>query len=137
MKIDIHAGKRVLYKHNGQWQVGVLSVRPPKITNKGLYLFIVPKEYMELKDEDTPFVHDAEINEIFLDAQLVEDWMKDYLLMPKEDYIKIIENDDEKFVKALEQVYVSDGEYYYYPVTKFNRAWIEKQPFDYVIKFNP
>ena len=134
MAMKFYVGKRVLYKHNGQWEVGVLSKRNPAITSKGLFLFVVPKEFMELKDEDTPFVHDAEINDIFLDAQPVEDWMKSYgNCISKQDYITFIEQ-DESFVKDIEQAYVSDGEYYYYPVSKFNRTWLEKQPFDYIVR---
>ena len=131
MELNIHAGKRVLYKHNGQWTVGTLEESDMhSLTGVGLFLRIIPKDQPDV-------IHLAEINEIFLDAQPVEDWMKQYhQLMPKEEYIQIVERDDENFVKALEQVYVSDGEYYYYPITKFNRTWIEKQPFDYVVRFN-
>lgn len=131
MELNIHAGKRVLYKHNGQWAVGTLEEsNMHSLTGVGLFLRIIPKDQSDV-------IHLAEINEIFLDAQPVEDWMKQYhQLMPKEEYIQIVERDDENFVKALEQVYVSDGEYYYYPITKFNRTWIEKQPFDYVVRFN-
>ena len=47
---------------------------------------------------------------------------------------KIIELDD--FEKNLESAWVSDGEYYYYPVTKFNENWIRKQPFEYIMRGN-
>ena len=136
MKLDIYAGKRVLYKHQNQWHIGELSSdMHPEINEKGLYLFIVPYEYIGLTGEDVPFTHDAEINDIFLDAKPVEDYWKDYknIFMTKEEYLNFIEN-DEDFIKALEQAYVSDGEYYYYPITKFSRAWIEKQPFKYVVR---
>lgn len=131
--MKIYAGKRVLYKHDGQWLVGLLSERNPTITTKGLYLFVVPKEFIGLEDKDIPFVHDAEINEIFLDAQPVEDWMKQYHnLMTKEEYIAFIESDD--FERTIEQAWVSDGEYYYYPVSKYNATWILKQPFNYIVR---
>lgn len=83
-------------------------------------------------------VHVAEINDIFLEATELDGWIKDYpdIFMPKQDYIALVERDDETFVKAIERAYVSDGEYYYYPVTKFNRAWLEKQPFDYIVRLN-
>jgi len=133
MELNIHAGKRVLYKHDGQWLVGLLSRRNPEITTKGLYLFIVPKEFMELEDKDTPFVHDAELHDIFFEAQPVEDWMRQYHnLMTKEEYITFIEGDE--FERAIEQAWVSDGEYYYYPVSKYTRNWLEKQPFEYVVR---
>lgn len=129
MDLNIHAGQRVLYKHNGQWAVGTLEESDMhSLTGVGLFLRIIPKG-------QTNVIHIAEINDIFLDAQPVEDWMKQYnQCMTKEKYIEIVEN-DENFVKALEQAYISDGEYYYYPITKFNRSWIEKQPFDYVVRF--
>ena len=85
------------------------------------------------KDNDEE-IHYAEINQIFFDAFKLEDWIKDYpkYFMTKEDYIKFIESED--FDKRLENACVSDGEYGYYPVSKFSRAWIEKQPFDYIIR---
>ena len=133
MELNIYAGKRILYKHDGQWLVGLLSRRKPNITAKGLYLFIVPKEFMELEDKDTPFVHDAEINDIFFEAQPVEDWMRQYHnLMTKEEYIAFIESED--FERNLEQAWVSDGEFYYYPISKYTKNWLEKQPFEYVVR---
>ena len=125
MKLDIHAGKRVLYKHNGQWAVGTLEESEMhSLTGVGLFLRIIPK------NEDN-VVHMAEINDIFLDAMPLDDWMKERLIT-KEDYVNIIKSDD--FEKNLENAWVSDGEYYYYPVSKFNELWIMKQPFKYVIR---
>jgi hypothetical protein len=132
MELDIHEGKRVLYKHNGQWEVGELTeAHNTKLTNKGLYLSIIPKEFI---GQDASYLHDAEINDIFLDATPIEDYWRDYkdIFMTKEEYIKFIESED--FVKASEQAYVSDGEYYYYPISKYNKNWIEKQPFEYVVR---
>jgi len=132
MELDIHEGKRVLYKHNGQWKVGELTeAHNTKLTNKGLYLSIIPKEFI---GQDASYLHDAEINDIFLDATPVEDYWRDYkdIFMTKEEYIKFIESED--FIKASEQAYVSDGEYYYYPISKYNKNWIEKQPFEYVVR---
>jgi hypothetical protein len=132
MELDIHEGKRVLYKHNGQWEVGELTeAHNTKLTNKGLYLSIIPKEFI---GQDALYLHDAEINDIFLDATPVEDYWRDYkdIFMTKEDYLTFIESED--FVKASEQAYVSDGEYYYYPISKYTKNWIEKQPFEYVVR---
>ena len=134
MELDIHEGKRVLYKHNGQWEVGELTeAHNTKLTNKGLYLSIIPKEFI---GKDALYLHDAEINDIFLDAEPVEDYWCDYkdIFMTKEEYIKFIESED--FVKSAEQAYVSDGEYYYYPVSKYSKGWIEKQPFNYIVRSN-
>ena len=104
------------------------------INFKGIYLPIVPKEFMHLEREDVPYVQYAEINQIFTDAQPVDESIKSYeeYFMTKERYCDFVESED--FNKALENSYVSDGEYIYYPISKYNRIWIEKQPFDYVVR---
>lgn len=134
MEFNIHVGKRVLYKHNNQWEVGVLTeVHNTKLTEKGLYLSIIPKEFIDMPEDKVPYMHDAEINDIFLDAQPVEDWMKQYhYLMTKEEYIEFIESDDFEYDNG--HAWVSDGEYYYYPISKYNANWILKQPFNYVLR---
>jgi len=132
MELDIHEGKRVLYRHNGQWNVGELTeAHMTKLTKDGLYLSIIPKESI---GKEKPILHDAEFNDLFLDAKPIEDYWRDYkdIFMTKEEYIKFIES--ENFVKTAEHAYVSDGEYYYYPISKYNKTWIEKQPFDYVVR---
>ena len=134
MDFNIRAGMRVLYKQgNSNWMVGTIHKGNAEINEQGLWLPIVPIDTTWEEE-----IHYAEINQIFFEAKPLEDYYKDYndIFMSKEDYIKIIERDDEQFVKALEQAYVSDGEYVYYPITKFNRTWIEKQPFDYVVRYN-
>jgi hypothetical protein len=125
MGIDIRAGKRVLYKHNGQWAVGELTGKiNPTLNGDGLYLFVSNKDGA---------LHDVEINDLFIDAHPVEDWMKQYHnLMTKEEYIEFLESDD--FERAAECAWVSDGEYYYYPVSKYTATWLFKQPFDYVVR---
>ena len=130
MELNIRAGMRVLYKNgNSNWLVGTTAVAGAELNNLGLYLPIVPKG-MTANEE----IHYAEINQIFWDAFKLEDWIKDYpkYFMTKEDYIKFIDSDE--FDKRLENACVSDGEYGYYPISKYTRAWIEKQPFDYVIR---
>lgn len=131
--INIHAGQRVLYKHNGQWNVGKLTNQmPPELTEKGLFVFVIPKDYMDA--EEVPYLHDAEINNLYLDAKPVEDWMAEYnQLISMNDYIDIV--NDEDFDKNAENAYVSDGEYYYYSINKFTEQWLKKQPFDYVVRF--
>lgn len=132
MELDIRIGKRVLYKHNRQWYVGELTNKlSPAFTEKGLFLFIIPAEY--IGHSDVPFLHDAEINDIFLESKPVEDWMRQYgYLMTKDEYINFINSED--FNKNIEHSYVSDGEYYYYNINKFNESWIRKQPFDYIVR---
>lgn len=132
MELDIRVGKRVLYKHNRQWCVGELTNKlPPEFTEKGLFLFIIPAEY--IGHSDIPFLHDAEINDIFLEAEPVEDWMRQYgYLMTKEEYIEHIQSED--FDRKIETGYVSDGEYYYYTIGSYTKTWLTKQPFDYIIR---
>lgn len=137
MELDIREGKRVLYKHDNQWRVGALiEVNNTKLTEKGLYLSIIPYEFLGKDQANVLYFHDAEINDIFLDAQPVEEYWKQYsdLFMTKEEYMNFIEQED--FVRAAEYAYVSDGEYYYYPVSKFTRNWLEKQPFNYIVRSN-
>ena len=129
MELDIHVGKRVLYKHNNQWCVGLLTeVHNTKLTNKGLYLSVIP-----VPVDSHNITHDAEINDLYLDAKVIEeDWRHSDTLMTKKEYCDFIESED--FDRARESAWVSDGEYYYYPISKFTRYWIEKQPFDYIIR---
>lgn len=127
MELNIRAGMRVLYKQgSSNWMVGDIIQGNAEINEQGIWLPIIPKG--KTADEE---VHYAEINQIFLDAIPLDNWMKERLIK-KEDYIKIIDNDD--FDKHLENAWVSDGEYYYYPISKYNEIWINKQPFDYVIR---
>ena len=69
-----------------------------------------------------------------LQAFPLDDWVKDYpqYYMTKEDYITLTESED--FERARENAYFTDGEYVYYPVSKFSKSWIEKQPFKYIVR---
>ena len=40
----------------------------------------------------------------------------------------------EDFDKNIEHAYVSDGEYYYYNVNKYSEQWLNKQPFDFIVR---
>ena len=128
MELNIRADKRVLYKNrNSGWLVGtVCHTENAEVNEQGVWIPIAP---VNVEDE----THWAEIHNIFTDGVELEDWMKDRLLT-KEEYIKIIKSDD--FEKNLEAAWVSDGEYYYYPITKFSESWIMKQPFQYIIRNN-
>ena len=128
MEFDIRADKRVLYKNgNSSWLVGTIChTENAEVNEQGVWIPIAP---IDTEGE----IHWAEIHHIFTDGAELDDWMKDYLVT-KEEYIKIIESDD--FEKNLESAWVSDGEYYYYPVTKFNENWIRKQPFEYIMRGN-
>ena len=131
MALDIYAGKRVLYKNgNSGWLVGTLQeTKSAEVNEQGVWLPVIPKN---TEDE----VHWAEINNIFLEAFPLDDWVKDYprYFMTKENYIILTE--DEDFDRAREEAYFTDGEYVYYPVSKFSKSWIEKQPFEYIVRSN-
>lgn len=131
MDLKIHKGMRVLYKHNGQWEVGELTeVQNTVLTDKGLFLSIIPGKFI---GGAIPYYHEAELNDIFFEAKPVEDWMAQYgYLMPKEKYIDFIQSED--FDKNIEHAYVSDGEYYYYNVNKYSEQWLNKQPFDFIVR---
>ena len=137
MDNKIYAGMRVLYKHNNSnWLVGETAIGTGVLNQNGLFIPISSKEEIEKAytegytwDQlDTILIN---INDVFFDAIKLEDWMKDNLVR-KEDYVKIIQQED--FEKNLENAWFSDGEYYYYPVSKFSESWIMRQPFDYVIR---
>lgn len=129
MKIDIHVGKRVAFKSNNNgWLTGEIYNEKAGISVIGLYIPIKPigKEY-----EDQ--LYWVEVNDIYLEAKPVEDWMRQYgYLMTKEEYIKHVQSED--FDHKLETGYVSDGEYYYYPIGSYNKTWLMKQPFDYIVR---
>ena len=128
MELDIHAGKRILYKFNGKWNVGELA-QASAYVDKGLFLPVIKKKDLYKNLEHIM----VEINDIFLEAEPVEDWMRTYeYIMTKEEYMDFIESED--FERSTESSYVSDGEYYYYPVSKFTRNWLMKQPFDYIVR---
>ena len=130
MEIDIKSGMRVLYKNgNSGWLVGNIAAGKADITELGLFIPVIPKNGSAEKE-----IHFSEINNMYLDSFKIEDWVKEYkkYFMTKDEYIKFIESDD--FSRQIERAYVSDGEYGYYPVSKFSKNWIEKQPFDYVVR---
>lgn len=129
MALDIYAGKHVLYKNgNSGWLVGTLpETHAAEINEQGVWLPVLPKDN---KDE----IHWAEINNIFLESIPLDDWVKDYpeYYMTKADYITFIDSDE--FDRQRENAYFTDGEYIYYPVSKFSKNWIEKQPFNYIVR---
>lgn len=130
MEINIQAGKRVLYKNgNSGWLIGTIMEGQANITPLGIFIPIIPKGGNPEEE-----YHYAEINNIFLEAIPLDDWVKDYpqYYMTKENYINFIES--EEFERARENAYFTDGEYIYYPVSKFSKNWIEKQPFEYIVR---
>jgi len=131
MKLDIHAGKRVLYKNgNSGWLVGTLQeTKSAEVNEQGVWLPVIPKDTDSKKE-----IHWAEINNIFLEAFPLDDWVKDYpqYYMTKKEYIVFMESED--FERARETAYFTDGEFIYFPVSKYSKNWIEKQPFDYIVR---
>ena len=139
MELNIRAGKRILYKQNGQWEVGELASGRSRLNDQGLYVPVWPYNILKQihsteHNEEMPNPLQVNINDVFLDAWPVENYWRDYkdVFMTKKEYLKFIES--EEFMRSIEQAYVSDGEYYYYPISKYNKTWIEKQPFDYVVR---
>ena len=127
MDLNIRAGMRVLYKSgNSNWLVGTVMEGNAEVNKTGVFIPIIPIDV----DPNEEY-HWAEINQIYTDAKKLDDWMKDSLLT-KEDYIQVIYGED--FHRTIESAWVSDGEYYYYPVSKFNDTWIRKQPFEYILR---
>lgn len=131
MEINIHAGMRILYKQgNSGWLIGTLQeTKSAEVNKQGVWLPIIPKD----NEEE---IHWAEINNLFLETVPLDSWLKKYpdYYMTKEEYIKFIESED--FDKHNENAYVSDGEYVYYRINKFNENWINKQPFDYIVRYD-
>lgn len=137
MKSELKAGRRVLYKdHNSGWMIGIIDVGEATVDEKGVWIPIIPQEFFHLDPADIPYVHYAELNNIFDDALKYEQWIKNYAtnFMTKEDYIKFIESED--FDKRLENAYVADEEYTYYKVTTYTKSWLEKQPFKYIVRYD-
>jgi len=126
MELNIRAGARILYKNgNSGWLIGtVQKTESAEVNEKGVWIPVQP-----INNEEE--IHFAEINNIFTDCTLIEDWMRPGLLTKKE-YIDIIQSDN--FEKNLEHAWVSDGEYAYYYVSKYTENWIMKQPFDYILR---
>lgn len=137
MENKIHAGMRVLYKKNGNnWLIGEVSSGNAIVNEVSVFIPILTEEAIKQihsKDFqwDEPEVVMVDIDDLYVDAEEVEDWMKSSL-MTKEEYIKILDSED--FHRSTEVAWVSDGEYYYYPISKFTENWIMKQPFDYVLR---
>ena len=140
MELNIRAGVRVLYKqNNSNWMVGETANGHGLLTEDGLYIPVIDRKDFDKLHADRPNLDSIEkimtnVNDIFFDSFELNDWIKDYrdYFMTKEDYIKFIESDE--FDKRLENAFVSDGEYGYYPVSKYSKTWIEKQPFEYIVR---
>lgn len=138
---DIRAGMRVLYKRSsGNWLIGEIKDGNAIINRSGILLPIYTEASMKtlknqkyILDDELQIIY-VPISNVFFDAFSIEDNIKGYsdYFMTKEDYMNFVESDE--FEKRGEVAYVSDGEYGYYPVSKFSRAWLEKQPFNYIVR---
>ena len=143
MELNIHADMRVLYKEedNGPWKVGVIKEGEAYVDKRGIKIPVYPietwKEMMDARNYEYAEVqvkwHTPYITNMRFESTELQDWMKDSLLT-KEEYVKVIQSED--FHRSTEVAWVSDGEYYYYPVSKFNDVWVMKQPFDYILRMN-
>ena len=132
MDNKIRAGQRVLYKDgNSSWLIGIIDHGNAEVNDTGIWLPIIPIQFTHMERDDVPYVQWVELSTLFTEGQPLESWMQP---INKSEYIKIIQS--EEFEKALENAWVSDGEYYYYPVSKFSENWIMKQPFNYILRSN-
>ena len=132
METKVHAGQRVLYKDgNSGWLVGIVKQGHAEVNEQGVWIPIIPLRFIDMEEDNIPYIQYAEISTLFTDGHPLDEWMKSALL-DKEEYIQLIKS--ENFERALESAWVSDGEYYYYPVSKFNETWISKQPFNYILR---
>ena len=125
---NIYAGQRVLYKtNNTTWKPGYLIMNGAILGKDGLR-FMVQDPDGQKTDMGIP------ISNLFLEAEELQDWEKDVnngVLYTKNDFIELL--NDEDFDPKIGDGYVSDGEYRYYRIAHFNKGWINKQPFDYII----
>ena len=132
MELNIRAGMRVLYKKNSSnWLIGEIGGGNAAINEDGLFLPIWSGKNNLSNEHDCTLVN---VNDIFLDAAPLDESIKMYkeYFMTKDEYINFIESDE--FEKNIENAHFSDGEYIYYPVSKYSKSWIEKQPFDYIVR---
>lgn len=134
METKVHAGMRVLYKDGGSgWLVGIVDRGKAEVNEQGIWIPIIPLKFTHMAYEDIPYIQYAELTTLFTEGQEVEEWMRSSMIT-KEEYVKIVQSED--FERNLENAWVCDGEYYYYPVSKYAENWIMKQPFNYIIRGN-
>ena len=124
---NIYANQRVLYKGpNHSWRTGHLIMNGALLQEDGLYFMV--------QDEETNGTElHVPLNDLFLEARQLENWMCDPhngILYHKETFIEMLQ--DEDFDPRDGTAYVSDGEYEYYKVAHFNESWLNRQPFDYI-----
>lgn len=132
MKPSIYAGKRILYKDGKSgWQIGEVDRQPAEVNEQGVWIAIIPEKFFNKKPD---YIQYAEINNLFTDVLPLDESLKQYseYFMTKNEYIKFMDTDD--FDRQRENAYFSDGEYIYYPVSKFSENWILKQPFEYIVR---
>lgn len=115
----IYMGMRVLFKNGHGWEVGELQ--SAALTDE-LTFSIIDVEGKEVKW--------ITADNIFFNARYLEGWEKDYLYT-KESFILGIKA--EQFTQNMRSAWMSDGEYVYYSVARWNENWINKQPFKYVL----
>lgn len=122
MDFNAYAGQRVLYKINGHnWKVGTLV--DAGLEEEGLYFCI-----HDLEDDNYDI--STSINNIFFNARKLDDWEKESYLFEKQEFLNYVAEND--LHPQTQPAYISDGEYIYYLVAKFNANWLNKQPFKYV-----
>ena len=106
MAINIHAGKRVLYKNgNSGWLIGDIMEGNAEVNSTGVFIPIIP--HGTNADEE---YHWAEINNLFLDAEELNQNLKMYpeYYMSKEDYLNSIIHEAEHIKQAMLKAYDVD-----------------------------
>jgi hypothetical protein len=115
---DIYKGMRVLFKKNHGWQIGELY--SAKLDDNLTFSVI---------DINGDEITDITGDNIFFNTRVLDEWEQDYVYN-KEDFLQRYE--DGEFSPTTHTAWVSDGEYVYYRVDKWNKNWLSKQPLSYV-----
>lgn len=115
---NTYCGMPILFKNGYGWQSGKLFRAD---LNNNLTFSVL--------DNNEHQIDNISCENIFFHAHRLEDWEYDYLY-DKEEFLERYQ--DEEFTPITHSAFVSDGVYVYYRVDKWNKNWLDKQPFEYV-----
>ena len=116
---SIYAGMRVLFKNGHGWEVGELH--SATLTDELTFSVI------NIEGEEIKWIT---ADNIFFNTRFLEPWEQSYV-MTKDEFLQKVE--DEEIIPQANSAWMSDGEYAYYSVGRWNENWINKQPFEYVL----
>lgn len=117
----IYRGMRVLFKEGHGWEVGELNAA--ELGEFELTFSVVDIDGNEHKN--------IQADKIFFNSRYLELWEQQNCLYTKEEFILCIKA--EQLSAATHNAWMSDGEYVYYSVGRWNENWINKQPLEYVL----